>query len=75
MKVTTDRFYIKVKETQQLIIKDNNFISSTRNFKYLGSWISYDLNDSYNILAIIKKANQAIGPLKLFWQAKEINMK
>ena len=66
MKVITDRYYGKTKETRQLILKDSSFISFTRNFKYRGSWISYDLTDLYDILSIIKKANQAIGALKFF---------
>ena len=55
MKVITDRFYMKAKETQQLILKDLSFIPFIRNFKYLGSWISYDLTDSSDILSRIKK--------------------
>ena len=55
MKVITDRFYMKAKETQQLILKDLSFIPFTRNFKYLDSWISYDLTDSSDILSRIKK--------------------
>ena len=39
MKVITDRSYRKAEETRQLILNDLSFISFTRNFKYLGSWI------------------------------------
>ena len=42
------------------------FISFTLNLRYLGSWISYDLNDIYYIDTRIKKANQAMGALKFF---------
>ena len=66
MKVITDSFYVKAKETQHLIFKDSSFISFTQNFKYLGSWISYDLTDSYDILSRIKKENQAIEALNFF---------
>ena len=31
MKVVTDRFFVKAKESQQLILKDSSFISVTRN--------------------------------------------
>ena len=70
MKFITNIFYIKVIETQHIFFKDSSCISLTRNFKYIGLWISYDLSDSYNILSRIKKANQAIGAVKYFWQAK-----
>ena len=75
MKVITDRYYGKAKETRQLILKDSSFISFTRNFKYLGSWISYHLTGSYDILSRVKKANQATGALKFFWQANEVDVK
>ena len=75
MKVIMDRYYEKAKETRQLVLKDSSFISFTRNFKYLGSWISYDLTDSYDILSKIKKSNQVIGALKFFWQANEVDVK
>ena len=75
MKVITDKSYRKAEETRQLILNDLSFISFTRNFKYLGSWISYDLTDSYVILSRIKKSNQAMGTLKFFWQAKEVDVK
>ena len=35
MKVITDIFYAKSKETQQLVFKDLSFISFIRNFRYL----------------------------------------
>ena len=48
-------------------IKDNfGFIWFTREFTYLGSVISYDLDDFSDISLRIKKATQAMGTLKLF---------
>ena len=74
MKIITDRFYEKSKETQQLIFEDLSFISFTQSFHYLGSWISYDLTNSYDILFRIKD-NQAMVALNFFWQAKEVDVK
>ena len=75
MKLITDKIYANAKETQQLILKDFSYISFTPNFKYLGSWISYDLTDSYDILCRITKANKPIGALKFFWQAKGVDVR
>ena len=44
------------------------------NFLYLGSWISYDLNDEYDIKARIKKANKTMGALKCFWNTPEVDI-
>ena len=41
-------------------------------FLFLGSWISYDLNDEHDIKARIKKANNAMGSLKTIWSAPEV---
>ena len=52
-------------------IKDNfGFITFTRVFKYLGSMISYELDDYSDISLRIKKANQAMGALKCLWHSE-----
>ena len=52
-----DKYYISAKETQNFTIDGNAFFSFTINFKYLGSWISYDFNDSFDVYSKIKKGN------------------
>ena len=43
-------------------IKDDfGFITFTREFTYLGSMFSYNLDDFSDIILRIKKANQAMG--------------
>ena len=43
-------------------IKDSfGFISFTRDFTYLESVISYDLDDFFDISICTKKSNQAMG--------------
>lgn len=50
IKFITDKYFIKAKETQHFTVNKSGFISFNSNFKYLESWISYDLNDSFNIV-------------------------
>ena len=66
MKFVIDKQYGIAPETKTFIISGNRYISFTMIFKYLGLLISYDLDDTYDISARIKKANQAMGALKLF---------
>ena len=44
-------------------IGKNCFIIFTKEFKYLGFWISYDLNDICDINPRIKEDNQTMGAL------------
>ena len=68
-----DRSCVKVDKTKKYIVNKNGYVSFCLNFLYLGSWISYDLNDEYDIKARIKKANNAMGVLKFFWSAPEVD--
>ena len=65
-KHVVDRCYVKADETKKYIVNINGYVSFYLNFLYLGSWISYDLNDEHDIKAWIKKANNAMSALKLF---------
>ena len=47
---------------------DGSFIDFTAHFKYLGSFISFDLTDDMDIRHRITKANQAMGALRHFWR-------
>ena len=47
---------------------DGEFIEFTAHFKYLGSYISFDLTDDMDIKNRITKANQAMGALQQFWR-------
>ena len=52
------------KHMSTIDIKDDfGFITFTREFTYLGSMVSYDLDDFSDISLRIKKANQAMGAL------------
>ena len=56
-------------------IKDSfGFISFTRDFTYLESVISYDLDDFFDISICTKKSNQAMGTLNLFWDSEHVDI-
>ena len=61
-----DKSYDNTEETQNFIVNETGFISFTNNFKYLESWISYDLNDRFDLEIIIMKANQSMDALNVF---------
>ena len=48
--------------------EEGTFIDFTAHFKYLGSFISFDLTDDMDIRNRITKANQAMGALRHFWK-------
>ena len=73
-KFLIDRQYAIASETKSFIISRNRHITFTLNFKYLGSWISYDLDDTYDINSRIKRANQAMGALKFFWLSEKVDI-
>ena len=55
--------------TNRIELDDNGtFIDFTAHFKYLGSYISFDLTDDMDIRNRITKANQAMGALRHFWR-------
>ena len=50
------------------------FVTFTKNFKYLGSYISYNLKDDYDIHKRIAAASSAMGALTNFWENKSIDL-
>ena len=74
MKLIIERQYNIAPETKSFVICKNRFISFTKFFKYLGSYISFDLDDIYDINSRIKKANQIMGALKFFWSSENVDI-
>ena len=66
LKKIVDGCYEKAVETDDIIVQSINCVSFTKVFKYLGSWIEYNLCDEYDILQRIKKGNQSMGALNFF---------
>jgi hypothetical protein len=52
--------------TQRIVVADG-YVDFMKHFKYLGSYISFDLTDHYNIHKRIAAANKSMGSLKHFW--------
>ena len=73
MKIILNRCSNKSKYTED-IIGDFGFISFTKFFTYLGSIVSYDLDDYADITSRIKKASQAMGPLNCFWDSDHVDI-
>ena len=69
-----EKSYNDAEETENFVVNETGFISFTKHFKYLGSWISYDLNDLFDLEKRIMKANQSMGALNCFWNAKEVDI-
>ena len=59
--------YDDTKETKPIPIGELGMITFTRNFMYLGSYISYSLKDDYDIEHRIYQASAAMGALNSFW--------
>ncbi len=45
----------------------DSHVDFVKHFKYLGSYISFDLTDDYDIDKRIAAANKSMGSLKQFW--------
>ena len=58
---------------EKLEVKDG-YVTLTRCFKHLGSWISNNLKDEYEIETRVKKAQAQMGALKPIFQCKYIDL-
>ena len=61
-----EALYDNSPNTQQIMIADG-FVDFVKHFKYLGSYVSFDLIDDCNIDKQIAAANKSVGLLKHFW--------
>ncbi|EJK50713.1 hypothetical protein THAOC_30243, partial [Thalassiosira oceanica] len=64
--------YFSLDQTQPIAVKDG-FVTFTMHFKYLGSFISYNLRDDFDIDLRIKKAGMAMGALKHFFNNEHVD--
>ena len=61
-----DVAYDELAETQSIPVMDG-YVTFTRHFKYLGSYISYNLRDDFDVEARLTSASQSFGALKNCW--------
>ena len=66
--------YDMAQETNRMKIADG-FIDFVKHFKYLGSYISFDLTDDFDINHRITTANKAMGALKHVWNNPYADLK
>ena len=55
-----EKYYDHSSKTKKYFLEDHGLISFTKLFKYLGSWIYFDLFDEFDIEERIKSANKAM---------------
>ena len=58
--------YDQLEENQKVGLL-NGFFTFTKNLKYLGSYIPYNLRDNFDIVARIMSSTKVRGALKIFW--------
>ena len=65
--------YDRYSNTQRVDFEDC-YVEFTKHFPYLGSFISYDLKDNFDISKRITKAFQNMGMLKYVWDNPHIEL-
>ena len=63
-----DKQYDETEETKQIPIGELGFFTIMRHFKYNGGYISYSLQDDYNVEVRISQVSTATGTLNPFWR-------
>lgn len=59
--------YDESEKTERIWLDEDTFVDFCKTFKYLGTLISFDLRDDYDIKKRISKASQMMGMLKNVW--------
>ena len=67
-----DACYNRIDETQLINVK-GGFMTYTKYCKYLGSHISYSLQDNNDIKSRIAAATKAFGALTKFWYNRHVD--
>ena len=67
-----DEEYTKCRETVIIKVK-GIFVTFTKHFKYLGSYISYSLKDDYGIDILLAAGNASMESLSKFWTDASVN--
>ena len=67
-----ERTYKNLPETRLIIVKDG-LVTFCRDFKYLGSWISFSLREVHDIMKRIDAANASMGTMSKIWADDNID--
>ena len=65
----------KISNTTNHQIPPSSSLTFTRHFKYLGSYISYNLRDDHDVDSRIAAASASIGSLSSYWSNKSVDLK
>ena len=68
-----DIIYDGLSETKDINVADG-YVSFTKHFKYLGSYISYNLRDDFDIESRIASASASMGALSNFWDNSHVDL-
>jgi len=68
-----DSLYDQIAETKRAAIGDG-YIDFTKHFVYLGSNVSYNLKDDFDISQRLTKAFQSMGAMKNIWDNQHIDL-
>ena len=64
--------YNNLPETRLIFVKEV-FVTFCRNFKYLGSWISFYLREDHDIMNRIAAANASMGAMSKIWDDDHVD--
>ena len=68
-----ERLYEECAETNEVPMA-GGFVSYCCHFKYLGSWMSYNLRDDYDINMRIESASKSFAVLRSFFNRPEVSI-
>jgi hypothetical protein len=68
-----EELYIALEETQPILVADGS-VTFCRHFKYLGSFVSFNLCVDYDIEKQVTAASQLMGALKNVWNFPHLNI-
>jgi len=67
-----EELYDELDETKPISVEDG-YVTYCRHFKYLGSFISFNLCDDYDIEKRVTAATQSMGALKSVWDSPHLD--
>jgi len=68
-----DVVYDHLEETRPIPVADGQ-VTFTKHFKYLGSYVSYNLRDDFDVNSRITAASQSMGALRNFWDNPHVDL-
>ena len=73
--ILLEKVYDNSPETKPIFISHTELFTFTKVFKYLGSWLHFNLRDDFDVEARIKAASKGMGALRKFWKIPEVDLR